>query len=223
MSLPEQVEIGCPYCTHPQAFTFWKSINASLKEQLLKGEINLFKCVKCHEEARIPIDLLYHDMELRVIIYLIYPDDEGRVDVEFLSNPALKAPSRDYRLRIVTSRNQLIEKIFIFDDGFDDRVIELLKLAVWEQHARTEQAPEDRLFYQALTEDNELVFVMYDSSGHSTSLGLSRDGYLHAYAWMRDKLASHSEGEPSWLFVNRDFAVDMVSSQPGGSSPDAEG
>ena len=214
MSMPEQASLTCPACAHPQTITLWKSINVtldrSLKGQLLKGEINLFKCEKCHEEAWIPIDLLYHDMEAKVMIYLIYPDKDDGIDIEALRNSPIKAPSRDYKLRVVTSLRQVIEKIFIFDHRLDDRIIELLKFAMWEGQAGTEQLPEDRLFYHGLTEGNELILALYDSSGNSRNLAISWDSYRDASVWMHDLLSGHSEGETSWLIVNQALAREMA-------------
>jgi hypothetical protein len=75
-------------------------------------------------------DLLYHDMQMRVIIFEQYSSHDIMDQLETLKQQCPPSTFQDYRFRIVKSRRGLIEKILIFQDGFDDRVVELMKLSV---------------------------------------------------------------------------------------------
>lgn len=66
MSLEKEVEIKCPKCGEMQKTTLWKTLNADVdpqaREELLKGQINIFTCQKCSFRSPFPISLMYHDM-----------------------------------------------------------------------------------------------------------------------------------------------------------------
>ena len=113
----------------------WNTVNATLdselKKALVKGELNVFKCDKCGIETEIPNYLLYHDMDKQVMIWLMYPKEDGSIPVELAPTEDLFVQlPREYRFRIVRSRLELVEKILILDDELDDTIIEVLKLLI---------------------------------------------------------------------------------------------
>jgi predicted RNA-binding Zn-ribbon protein involved in translation (DUF1610 family) len=59
-------EIECPECGLKQKVNIYESVNVThdpdLKEELLQGKINIFKCHKCGHQSIINNPLLYHDM-----------------------------------------------------------------------------------------------------------------------------------------------------------------
>ena len=63
------------------------------------------------------------------MIYLV-PESEVKKTYE---NALADYRTEKYLYRIVTSANQLVEKIQIFDAGKDDRVMELVKLLATDQ------------------------------------------------------------------------------------------
>jgi hypothetical protein len=69
----------------------------------------------------------YHDVARKLMIWFPFeepkkpPIAEGSMVMKLMVNGG-------YAFRIVNSFNELIEKIRIFDDGRDDRALELLKL-----------------------------------------------------------------------------------------------
>ena len=66
---------------------------------------------------------LYHQMEDLIMIYLV-PESEVKKTYEIFyeKNALADYRTEKYLNRIVTSANQLVEKIQIFDAGKDDRV-----------------------------------------------------------------------------------------------------
>jgi len=67
MTIKHQIELECPDCHVMQATSVWSSINVQvnpeLKEELLKGRVNVLYCRKCSRRAIMATPLLYHDME----------------------------------------------------------------------------------------------------------------------------------------------------------------
>lgn len=137
MSIERKTAIVCPKCKKKGEFTVWNSINASFdpqaKIQLINGEIFRYRCPKCGEIINVNYELLYHQMdENPSFICLALSEKSAKKNIEQFEkmtdeNGAGVLPD-EYRFRIVSSYNELREKIMIFDRGLDDRTIEVMKL-----------------------------------------------------------------------------------------------
>ena len=65
------------------------------------------------------------------MIYLVSESEvEKTYEMIYGENALFDFRTKKYLARIVTSPNQLVEKIQIFDAGKDDRIMELVKLLV---------------------------------------------------------------------------------------------
>lgn len=134
------VKATCSKCNKENDFTIWQSINVQLnpemKEKVLNGEAFMFKCPECGAVTQINYMTLYHDMEKKLMFYLV-PDDEKTIKETAQMLSGTKEMSEDfgldkdylqYKFRIVTSVWELQEKIHIFDARLDDKVIEIIKI-----------------------------------------------------------------------------------------------
>lgn len=136
MSMEQTVSVTCPACQAENACTLWSSLNADLdpaaKEQLLDGSLFEFTCEACGHTALLNYEMLYHDMQHRVMVSYCPPEQAEQRMAEFeeirRQNEAAGVSMQDYRFRIVTSQNALREKVLIFDLGLDDRIVEITKL-----------------------------------------------------------------------------------------------
>ncbi len=99
------------------------------QQTLLNQSIFLYTCPNCGETFRLNYPTLYHQMEDLIMIYLV-PESEVEKTYEMFygKNALADFRTEKYLNRIVTSANQLVEKIQIFDAGKDDRIMELVKL-----------------------------------------------------------------------------------------------
>ena len=143
MSINHKESVRCPACSQMQEITAWSSITVSdspdLKQDLLQGRINMLCCGSCGARALLPTPLLYHDEEKRLMISFM-PTNDPKKKTELLmemqknyqKDPELSALS-DYHLRFVTEYNTLLEKILIFDQGMNDKTIELIKIMILMQ------------------------------------------------------------------------------------------
>ncbi len=139
MSLEHSERITCPNCGEEGDFVIWKSINTAIdpetKEKVLSGKLFRFKCPKCGVETNIMYNCLYHQMEDHIMIYTVYTDEDIDEAVKafdsYANNDLLKEfkpVMSNYTFRIVRDQLKLREKIYIFNQGLDDRVIELMKI-----------------------------------------------------------------------------------------------
>lgn len=102
MSLMSVRDLACPKCGHKQETEVWQSVNVSLdpklREKLLRGEINVFKCRSCQNSALIETPLLYNDMSRRYCVQY-YPfrlvdqpeflrqfNENAKIDIDFIQS-----------------------------------------------------------------------------------------------------------------------------------------
>ena len=173
MSKRKSVKITCPKCKKESDYQIWESINVQIdpdmKEKVLNGEAFLFKCPDCGEEVYVFYSVLYHDMQKKMMIYLL-PDDEKEIKAaaRFMSGKDertaglnLTVISEEYNNRIVTSIREIQEKIYISDAGYDDRIIEIIKLLYHGMMA--EQTPDKKvdeiLFDSGKDGEHRIVFI----------------------------------------------------------------
>ncbi len=143
MSINHKESVRCPGCSQMQDVTVWSSITVSdspdLKADLLAGKINMLNCASCGARALLPVPLLYHDEEKKLMISFV-PCNDPKQKTELLlemQNNYRKDPElqklTDYNLRLVTEYNALLEKILIFDQGMNDKTVELIKIMILMQ------------------------------------------------------------------------------------------
>jgi hypothetical protein len=111
--------------------------------------------------------LLYHDMENKLMVYL---DPDGQLDPNGLGNKQFLFDMLDesYQYRIVPTREEMVEKILIFDDNLDDRPLELLKCYIRETHLSNGDDPYQTVLYfggRGVIEDEGEVVLINKLSG----------------------------------------------------------
>jgi len=146
-----KVEMICPKCRAPQLFDDWMVVNVTLnpelKERVLNGDLLTFKCSLCRHEAPLHKPLLYSDSKKNFMVHLLHGEQpDSDITGSF---PQM----HKVRLRYVDTEMQFYDKIRIFDDGLDDRIIEIEKLALFEyMHESWQVTPVD-IFYQGISDD----------------------------------------------------------------------
>ncbi len=156
--------ITCPKCGEKQNFTMYPSINASsnpgLSEKFLDGNLTVLTCEACGFSGVVEYPMLYHDLEKKFSVYFA-PDADTRTAELPNVLPAHLLP--DIRMRLVHTQDDLREKIFIFRDCLDDRIVETVKDSILrEMQARKEENMPDLLFYAQdmfQCEGRSLIFV----------------------------------------------------------------
>ena len=118
----------CRSCGHLEEIPVRTSVNISdspeLKQAVLSGELFVWKCPECGASNLMKFPFLYHDPENRLILVLT----DAPVNAEALPEA--------YTGRLVGTAGELIEKVKIFDAGFDDTVIELCKFVTCNELGR---------------------------------------------------------------------------------------
>lgn len=224
MSRPIIIPVPCPACQNTQDFTAWESLNVTLdperRAELLNGSLTRFTCSQCGHSAEVAYPMLYHDMEKQLMLWLM-PEGEGPEDPE-PPMPEMPGPAGSgYTYRRVGSRNELVEKVFVFDAGLDDRVIECVKLILSTQ-IPPEKAPPgtDLLFTRAEEDRQRLSFTLLAPDG-PTGLSVPRDplyegcqrDFVEADPWPAEVIG--------WRRVDRGYAVELFGRVNDAAGPEA--
>ena len=126
MSTEIEKDILCPQCGQSQKYRLYASINAKenpeLKRRVLSETLFDWRCKRCNYFAAMAYSFLYTDPEAGYIV-CVAPGGEGRT-----AQPTQEIQS--YTKRVVKNLAELKEKILIFDLGYDDVAVELVKNAL---------------------------------------------------------------------------------------------
>lgn len=175
MSFERKVTITCPKCSASGEFVVWDTLNTeadvAANEFLLAGKLFTYVCKECKHKQVVNYDMLYHNVRNKYMITVVNSTDRAReaIDVynSMINGEALGVSEEDknYKLRIVPSGNQLIEKIKIFDAGLDDRAVELMKLFIVMRFHKQSPAAEIGDVLLEFDKSGPTNFVMYLKDG----------------------------------------------------------
>lgn len=236
MSRNEIRRITCPQCGAESDFVVWSSVNTGMdpaqKEKVLDRSLFQFTCPECGEVATVDHSFLYHDVEQRLMLYMVKEEETFREAVDFFTSDlqveekdpekallarALNDAQKEYVQRIIFNINQLEEKIRVFDAGRDDRVIELLK--VFFQNRIMSEQPQlgDVELYYADDEGKD-VFVVIGMEGPLGSLEIPEELYQETVDNFGGQMADLRARQD--LIVDEKWAMEVIKavSAPGNRS-----
>jgi hypothetical protein len=126
--------INCVKCHREFEVEYWKSLNTELdpsqKNKVLDLSLFTFICPNCNFVHIVEHDFLYHDPKQLIMIYLLHPNQDGKLPFDPSTTPFENRVTKNYKLRIVHTHRELIEKLRIFDANLNDKAIELSKLPI---------------------------------------------------------------------------------------------
>ena len=216
MSLNTKQKVRCSSCGQMHDITVWNSItvndSADLKQELLRGNINMFKCPDCGFRAVMNVPMLYDDADKKMMISF-YPSDDKSVSMKLFEQMKESFKESEeidkyegYNLRFVSDYNSLLEKILIADNGLWDKAIEVLKLLILSQEPEKE-AQRSCIFGKL--EDEQIEFMVKDSK--ENQIYISRVP-LKSYKEVETELR-HSGVKPysfNWEYVDIDYAAALL-------------
>ena len=161
----------CSKCGKPSEITIWENINVDLnpelKPKVVDGSLFITSCPYCSFKQRVESPVLYHDQTRKYVLWWFPKDANGKQNYTDEEINQYTPIISGYKLRIVSTLNELREKIFIFDHELDDRVIEILKFMVWTEYLETKGVKPNQIFYSNSPEESnkeaiEFVYVTPD-------------------------------------------------------------
>lgn len=176
MSKTRETKLQCPDCGKEINFTIWESVNVDLdpeeKDRIKAGTFNQAVCPKCGFSGGVQYPCLYHDMTLKKQVYVL-PDnfdvEREKANETFkvlegnMADLPVEAFVNGYSFRAVHNFNELREKVCIWDDGLDDKVIEMYK-AVLVSNTQDEENPVESLYFVPEEDDYKIEALFRDGS-----------------------------------------------------------
>lgn len=124
-----QMITPCKCCGEFNEMRVWTNLNSrqnpEQRRMLIDNELFKYECKKCGAVYLLTYEMMYHDEENKVIIYLD-PMMKHTKAIKKKIRKQKKEFGKDYRFRIVKSASDLREKAIIFKHKYDDRIIELV-------------------------------------------------------------------------------------------------
>ena len=230
MSRSEETTVECPKCTSEQSFTHWQSVNVTLdpdlKAKILDRTLVTFTCENCGYVAEVYHPLLYHDMEQRLMVFLgeEAPDDSASEGMFASLLPSIEA---EYTFRMVSSINELTEKIRIRDAGLDDRAVEVFKLLLMEQLDDSSKEGDAELFFSGIVREGDAeAEITFELMSDSDTTGLSmpfEDTFRKIETEFCHGLSDTECEGVKWLRVDQEYALDFLESDESNSDTDSLG
>lgn len=135
MSQTGTITLNCPVCKRDHDARLWRRIDVATekdaKEKLRRGNFFHFICPDCGYVSELHYASLYVDRDIRELIYLAGEAEAEPAAAEKAAEAAAEDlpfwKQGDSLMRIVRSAEDLREKLLIFDNGLDDRLVEICK------------------------------------------------------------------------------------------------
>ncbi len=175
MSTTSQHQIACPFCGQVQDVELRDVLDIDedpgLREQLLTNRINRVDCAGCGKGFRIDKPVVYRHRGQDILIHcdplvggrtLADIEDtfaEGLRELNRLLPPDVIPPE----VHLVVEWAELVERIFLLEEGLDARLIEHIKYMMFQQNPDKLPAARKNLLFNAQDSTaDQLCFVVQD-------------------------------------------------------------
>ena len=205
-------ELVCPECDFKQEFDVYDSVNVSLnpeaKKQLINGELTIFTCDECGYQVEIEYPLLFHDVDQK---FMIWMDPDGQIDPNEVRKKQFLFDMLDdsYRYRIVQSRNDMVEKILIFDGDLDDKAVEFMKIVLHDRLMDKDDSEGTKLLFRGCGAGDEdgsrVIYITKLSREDQKSFSVPYDMYETISNEMSSRIQDSTEEAGRWLRVDENY------------------
>lgn len=149
---------SCPYCGREFEVETYQSINAEeedLRDRCVSGDLFRVSCPHCKKEYMIQYPFVYLDRKHKFVLWI--SDREVPASVRSISDPL---DLQGYRFRRVPALKELPEKIQIFEDELDDRLVELAKYDCFIEFVDNKKGnPEDITSIEYQRTENQVMKI----------------------------------------------------------------
>ena len=193
-------EISCPNCGAVNKMDLWPGIDRKekplLRKKVLDESLFYWVCPHCGYRALMEYPCLYHDKELGFLLCLL-PEGNGEVP-----GPLPPLPDR-LKLRLVTETAQLKEKILLFESGYDDVAMELVKHSLTQLVVEKWHIPSAAAYFTR-ADEKEIEFAFFRPGQTRPVLQRTR---MKAYRQAREILKLlHYRDEKGFVTVDGSLA-----------------
>ena len=220
--------IACPQCGKYFFFTTHRTIDVSknpeLKAKAQSGALFTLHCPHCHHQAVNPDGFVYLDPESRILVHCAVTPEHIQATLEKIhEEPALSLPDdtdeavkitlreqpETYAIRVVTSLPDFQEKLAIWNAGFDDRVMELVKMMMAAQ-VRAQGVTFDHVFFVKGQGTKPHAIQFFDSNtGKAQGLWIN-DRTRAVYDALEKQFEALLNQHARDVVINSQWAIDLI-------------
>lgn len=204
MFIKDQIILVCQSCKSEGVFKVRTVINIAAEPEtrsaIENGSLFVYKCPNCGSLTHVNYDLLYHDENKKFMIFCNYPDDLAQITYDKITDTGENSPFRQlkengYRMRIVRSQDELREKIMIFDNNLDDRVVEVFKVfsKMKENIGHLTEKGLKMLYFRM--ENKDLIQII-ENGALGGCIEMPRDHYVLLQKRFGDKIENEKNNDP---------------------------
>ena len=175
--------------------------NPELKEAILNEKLFDFTCSSCGFNADYAYPTLYHDREKSYMIY--YTQNQNVVN-----ESRLPIYLKNVKKRVVSGIKELKEKILIFDGGYNDIAIEMVKSAMQKILVKKYNDNNTRIYFLR-GDEASLTFAIYFSDSNDA---VYQSANIKLYTQALELLENSDFKEKNaFLNIDKAFAVKIIS------------
>jgi hypothetical protein len=179
----------------------------SAKKAIIDGSFFDYTCGTCGNKTRLIYNTLYIDPARRMMVCLVA---DGGLDAQARMMSAAKdlPYPEDFILRVVHSANDLREKILIFDEGLDDRIVEIAK-----GNALSQLEPDtfvNEIHFDVIKGQRVLTLFCKNSAESEELLYMTDFDKLYSELSERYESRLPALATKSFGIVNLDYAADFL-------------
>lgn len=200
--------VTCPICGYEQKIKLHSVIDADehldLKIKLMDGAFFEHTCEHCGKTYDAHHQVVYGDKKNGVLIY--YARDELEIAHAYDAIHQLSGSFDNKKMtRVVTSYQELIEKVRISDMHLDDRIIEIMKVAILNSIAESQELDQIDEMTCWIADDGNMTFGIF---GNNTGTVLVQKEFYYYIALKCQLLLDKQLPNP--IDVGLDFAIDFI-------------
>ena len=185
--------------------------NPEYKSEILSGELFRNNCSQCGQGLQVVSRLTYHDLEKRLMIY--FRPITSQEELKTFDYEAIRSAIEDnfsapgYAMRVVTTVNELMEKIKIAEFGLNDGVIEIAKFVYFDIFSKQfENIGVVNIYYERRDDKDALIFFCNDGNTRSIFI----DPKIYASIEKRFSEVVNAIYTSRVCMVGRDWALRMI-------------
>jgi hypothetical protein len=210
MEYSRSLRVSCDHCGGHYDTVIHQLIlkqdNPELVESLVNDELFYHKCPYCGKYQNIDVSVVYADLDKKSIIYYFNMPIQFVQAQQFIEDCVadFDIDRQKSLIRIVSSQNELREKVILLENGLDDRIIEVLKL--WHLEMVRKEGYDDK-FEEVRCGVLEHGYLNIDFLGkHPRHTKTKRNFYNKMLEVMKPEM----DKEPTPLEVSTEYAIQFV-------------
>lgn len=198
MSIRIKERITCPKCGfqyEQECYPAVDASDASLREHVVEGRAFVGVCPSCSVTTRLVYPCLYRDEKRGFAAYLLPRTEARSIAVEETMSDLLEgAKTEGLKLRLIDEYKAFREKIILFEEGYDDRAMELAKayMALAMMGGPKGSFVPETLYFQGLFGEDKMLMTALRGE-ESKQIAVPKSLYAQALACLKNRPEAAAE------------------------------